>query len=57
MTEKEPLRRVNILIQGREADAVAIARGMTVSALIRALIADAYWEDCRLGRIATAGDE
>jgi len=57
MTEKEPLRRVNILIQGRKADAVATARGLTVSGMIRALIADAYWEDCRLGRIATSNNE
>lgn len=57
MPEKEPLRRVNILIQGRKADAVATARGLTVSGMIRALIADAYWEESKLGRIATAGDE
>ena len=57
MFENEPLGRFSILIPRKKAAAVARARGLTVSALIRVLIADAYWEESKLGRIATAGDE
>ena len=47
MTEQEPLRRVNILIQREKAQWVATAHGLTVSALIRMLLANAYRDEVR----------